>query len=119
MTSSTEFDRRNFLSLAGRVSAGHPLLRHRRVTLERDSGGDQERRAHLSHSRRPWMKTAGLLFRIPFSVTRGIISEQRRVSPSPRIVTEALVRYLRGRCYCLHNMAVARAAVRDHPDQSG
>jgi selenocysteine lyase/cysteine desulfurase len=90
----TDFNRRQFLSAAGKSMGLMALASSSVASLFKDVEAATKRIAHL-----PVDKVAGdedFWFEIQqaFSVTRGIINlNNGGVSPSPRIVTEALVRY--------------------------
>jgi selenocysteine lyase/cysteine desulfurase len=90
----TDFNRRQFLSAAGKSMGLMALASSSVASLFKDVEAATKRIAHL-----PADKVAGdedFWFEIQqaFSVTRGIINlNNGGVSPSPRIVTEALVRY--------------------------
>jgi selenocysteine lyase/cysteine desulfurase len=90
----TDFNRRQFLSAVGKGVGLMALASSSVASLFKDVEAATKRIAHL-----PADKVAGdedFWFEIQqaFSVTRGIINlNNGGVSPSPRIVTEALVRY--------------------------
>ncbi len=93
-TKPNDFDRRQFLAAAGKGMGLMAFASSYVATLFNDIQAATKRIAHL-----PADKVAGdedFWFEIQqaFSVTRGIINLNNGcVSPSPRIVTEALVRY--------------------------
>ncbi len=90
----TDFNRRQFLSAAGKSVGLMALASSSVAALFKDVEAATKRIVHL-----PADKVAGdedFWFEIQqaFSVTRGIVNlNNGGVSPSPRIVTEALVRY--------------------------
>ena len=92
---TTHFPRRNFLSLAGKslglaaLSSSHIALLLREVTAATRSV------AHLTAEQAATDEDYWSTIQNAFTVTRGIINlNNGGVSPSPRIVTEALVRYI-------------------------
>jgi isopenicillin-N epimerase len=93
--SSEHQDRRDFLSLAGK-SLGLAVLSSSTVaTLLREVHGATKSIAHLSPEEAAADEDFWFTIQNAFSVTRGIINlNNGGVSPSPRIVTEALVRYI-------------------------
>ena len=87
--------RRNFLSLAGK-SVGLAALSSTTVaSLLRTVQAATNSVAHLTPQRAAMDEDYWSIIQNAFSVTRGIINlNNGGVSPSPRIVTEALVRYI-------------------------
>ncbi len=87
--------RRRFLSLAGK-SAGLAALSSSTVaSLLREVQAATKNVAHLSPQQVAMNEDYWSVIQNSFSVTRGIINlNNGGVSPSPRIVTEALVRYI-------------------------
>lgn len=92
---ATELHRRNFLSLAGK-SVGLAALSSVTVgSLLRDLQAATKTVSHLSPQQAAMDEDYWSTIQNSFSVTRGIINlNNGGVSPSPRIVTEALVRYI-------------------------
>ena len=95
MTSSTAFDRRNFLSLAGRGLGLAALSSATVASLVKEIQAATKSVAHLTPQQAAIDEDYWSVIQNAFSVTRGIINlNNGGVSPSPRIVTEALVRYI-------------------------
>lgn len=94
MTSSS-FNRRNFVSLAGK-GLGLATLSSLTVTsLLKEVLAASKHVAHLTPEQAAMDEDYWAAIQNAFSVTRGIINlNNGGVSPSPRIVTEALVRYI-------------------------
>src|SRR5438128_2876652 len=92
---STQFHRRNFLSLAGK-SLGLAALSSSTIgSLLKEIQAASKSVAHLSPQQAAMDEDYWSTIQNAFSVTRGIINlNNGGVSPSPRIVTEALVRYI-------------------------
>jgi selenocysteine lyase/cysteine desulfurase len=86
--------RRDFLSLTGKKPGLAALSAAVASLLEMSK--QRPRTSPISRRKeRPWTRTIGRTSKNSFSVTRGIINlNNGGVSPSPRIVTEALVRYI-------------------------
>jgi hypothetical protein len=87
--------RRDFLSLAGK-SLGLAVLSSATVaSLLRSVEAASKNVAHLTPEEAAMDEDYWATIQDSFSVTRGIINlNNGGVSPSPRIVTEALVRYI-------------------------
>jgi isopenicillin-N epimerase len=95
MTSSTAFDRRNFLSLAGKGLGLAALSSATVASLLKEIHGATKSISHLTPEQAATDEDYWAVIQNSFSVTRGIINlNNGGVSPSPRIVTEALVRYI-------------------------
>jgi selenocysteine lyase/cysteine desulfurase len=95
MTSATDFQRRNFLALAGKGLGLAALSSTTIASLLREVRAAGKRVAHLTPAQAAQDEDYWSVIQNSFSVTRGIINlNNGGVSPSPRIVTEALVRYL-------------------------
>jgi selenocysteine lyase/cysteine desulfurase len=95
MTSATDFQRRNFLALAGKGLGLAALSSATIASLLREVRAAGKRVAHLTPAQAAQDEDYWSVIQNSFSVTRGIINlNNGGVSPSPRIVTEALVRYL-------------------------
>ena len=93
MTSST--DRRNFLSLAGKGLGLAALSSATVASLLKEVQAATKSVAHLTPQQAAMDEDYWSIIQNAFSVTRGIINlNNGGVSPSPRIVTEALVRYI-------------------------
>jgi isopenicillin-N epimerase len=89
------FDRRKFLSSVGRGVGLAALSSSTVAALLRDVVAATARVAHLSAEEAARDEDFWFEIQQSFSVTRGIINlNNGGVSPSPRIVTEALVRYI-------------------------
>jgi len=92
---SSQFPRRNFLSLAGKglglAALTTPTIASLLRTVEAATAGV----AHLTPQQAAMNEDFWAIIQNSFSVTRGIINlNNGGVSPSPRIVTDALVRYI-------------------------
>ena len=95
MTNSTEFDRRNFLSLAGKGLGLAALSSATVASLLKEIEAATKSVSHLTPQQAAMDEDYWSVIQNAFSVTRGIINlNNGGVSPSPRIVTEALVRYI-------------------------
>jgi selenocysteine lyase/cysteine desulfurase len=95
MNSSSEFDRRNFLSLAGKSLGLAALSSVTVASLLREIQAATKSVAHLTPQQAAMDEDYWSVIQNAFTVTRGIINlNNGGVSPSPRIVTEALVRYI-------------------------
>jgi selenocysteine lyase/cysteine desulfurase len=89
------FDRRNFLSLTGKGLGLVALSSATVGTLLTEIHAATKHIAHLSPEEVAMDEDFWFTIQNSFSVTRGIINlNNGGVSPSPRIVTEALVRYI-------------------------
>ncbi|HLL75868.1 MAG TPA: aminotransferase class V-fold PLP-dependent enzyme [Pyrinomonadaceae bacterium] len=89
------FDRRNFLSSVGRGVGLAALSSSTVAALLRDVTAATARVVHLSAEEAARDEDFWFEIQQAFSVTRGIVNlNNGGVSPSPRIVTEALVRYI-------------------------
>ena len=95
MTWPTSFKRRSFLSLAGK-SLGLAALSSATVgSLLKEVVAASNSIAHLTPEQAAMDEDYWSIIQNSFSVTRGIINlNNGGVSPSPRLVTEALVRYI-------------------------
>jgi selenocysteine lyase/cysteine desulfurase len=93
--SSFESERRNFLSLAGK-GLGLALLSSSTIgALLKEVEAAGRTVAHLTPAQAAMDEDYWSIIQNSFTVTRGIINlNNGGVSPSPRIVTEALVRYI-------------------------
>ena len=90
-----EFDRRNFLSLAGKGLGLAALSSATIASLLKEVQAASKSIAHLTPAQAAMDEDFWFTVQNAFSVTRGIINlNNGGVSPSPRIVTEALVRYI-------------------------
>ena len=90
-----DFDRRNFLSLAGKGLGLAALSSGTVASLLREVEAATKSIAHLTPAQAAMDEDFWFTIQNAFSVTRGIINlNNGGVSPSPRIVTEALVRYI-------------------------
>lgn len=92
--SSTDTQRRKFLSLAGKglglAALSHPTIN----ALAKEVENATLRVAHVSPEQVAMDEDYWSVIQNAFTVTRGIVNlNNGGVSPSPRIVTEALVRY--------------------------
>ena len=92
---TSQFPRRNFLSLAGKglglAALTTPTIASLLRTVEAATAGV----AHLTPQQAATNEDFWFTIQNSFSVTRGIINlNNGGVSPSPRIVTDALVRYI-------------------------
>ena len=95
MKSSFEVDRRNFLSLAGKGIGLAALSSATVASLLKEVVAASSSIAHLAPEQAAMDEDYWAVIQNSFSVTRGIINlNNGGVSPSPRIVTEALVRYI-------------------------
>jgi isopenicillin-N epimerase len=95
MTSAPNYPRRNFLSLAGKGLGLAALSSTTVASLLQEIHAATRSVAHLSHEQAALDEDFWFTIQNAFTVTRGIINlNNGGVSPSPRIVTEALVRYL-------------------------
>jgi isopenicillin-N epimerase len=95
MNSSTAFDRRNFLSLAGKGLGLAALSSPTIAALLAEVQAATKTVAHLTPQQAAMDEDYWAIIQNSFTVTRGIINlNNGGVSPSPRIVTEALVRYI-------------------------
>jgi selenocysteine lyase/cysteine desulfurase len=95
MGTSTEFHRRNFLSFAGKGLGLAALSSVTLASLLREIQAATKSIAHLTPEQAAMDEDYWAVIQNSFSVTRGIINlNNGGVSPSPRIVTEALVRYI-------------------------
>jgi len=93
--SGNHFDRRNFLSLTGKGLGLAALSSATVATLLQEVQAATKHIAHLSPQEVAADEDFWFTIQNAFSVTRGIINlNNGGVSPSPRIVTEALVRYI-------------------------
>jgi isopenicillin-N epimerase len=91
----SELDRRNFLTLAGKGLGLATLSSATVASLLKEIDGATKRVAHLMPQQVAMDEDYWAVIQNSFSVTRGIINlNNGGVSPSPRIVTEALVRYI-------------------------
>ena len=87
--------RRNFLSLAGKSVGLAALSSSTVASLLKEVRAATKSVAHLSPQQTAMNEDYWSVIQNSFSVTRGIINlNNGGVSPSPRIVTEALVRYI-------------------------
>src|SRR5881227_2497732 len=92
---STQFHRRNFLSLAGKSLGLAALSSTTIASMLKEIQGATKSIAHLTPQQAAMDEDYWSTIQNAFSVTRGIINlNNGGVSPSPRIVTEALVRYI-------------------------
>src|SRR5437879_9916521 len=92
---STQFDRRNFLSLAGKSLGLAALSSSTIASLLKEIHAATKTIAHLTPEQASIDEDYWSTIQNAFTVTRGIINlNNGGVSPSPRIVTEALVRYI-------------------------
>src|SRR6267142_1778081 len=95
MNSPNAFDRRNFLSLAGKGLGLAALSSSTVAALLKEVEAASKSVAHLTPQQAALDEDYWSVIQNAFSVTRGIINlNNGGVSPSPRIVTEALVRYI-------------------------
>jgi len=89
------FDRRNFLSLAGKGLGLAALSSATVASLLRDVQAARRSIAHLTPEQAAMDEDYWAVIQNSFTVTRGIVNlNNGGVSPSPRMVTEALVRYI-------------------------
>jgi isopenicillin-N epimerase len=90
-----DFDRRRFLSFAGKGVGLAALCTSSIAALLSDVHAAAKRIDHLSLEEAAREEDFWFEIQQAFSITRGIINlNNGGVSPSPRIVTEALVRYI-------------------------
>ena len=95
MTNLIIANRRNFLSLAGKGLGLAALSSATVASLLKDVFAASNSIAHLTPAQAALDEDYWAVIQNSFSVTRGIINlNNGGVSPSPRIVTEALVRYI-------------------------
>ena len=95
MTSSTPFNRRSFVSLAGKGLGLAALSSATVASLLKEIQAASKTIAHLTPAQAAMDEDFWFTIQNAFSVTRGIVNlNNGGVSPSPRIVTEALVRYI-------------------------
>jgi selenocysteine lyase/cysteine desulfurase len=95
MKSKSEVDRRNFLSLAGKGLGLAALSSATVASLFKEIQGATRSVAHLTAEQAAMDEDYWFVIQNSFTVTRGIINlNNGGVCPSPRIVTEALVRYI-------------------------
>ncbi|MEP6818773.1 MAG: aminotransferase class V-fold PLP-dependent enzyme [bacterium] len=95
MTSLSAFPRRNFLSLAGKGLGLAALSSATVASLLKEIQAASKSIAHLTPEQAAMDEDFWFTIQNAFSVTRGIINlNNGGVSPSPRLVTEALVRYI-------------------------
>ncbi|HEX9629109.1 MAG TPA: hypothetical protein VF961_03745, partial [Pyrinomonadaceae bacterium] len=88
-------NRRNFLSLAGKGPGLAALSSATVASLLKEVVAASKSIAHFTPEQAALDEDYWAVIQNSFSVTRGIInSNNGGVSPSPRIVTEALVRYI-------------------------
>ncbi|MEK7855583.1 MAG: aminotransferase class V-fold PLP-dependent enzyme, partial [Acidobacteriota bacterium] len=91
---SADIDRRSFLSSIGKGAGLMALSSATVASLLRDVVGAGKAVEHLSPFDAAYSEDYWTAIQQAFSVTRGIINlNNGGVSPSPRIVTEAFVRY--------------------------
>lgn len=91
----SDHTRRNFLSLAGKGLGLAALSSATVASLLREIQAATKSVAHLTPQQAAMDEDYWSIIQNAFSVTRGIINlNNGGVSPSPRIVTEALVRYI-------------------------
>src|SRR5881227_342118 len=91
---STQFHRRNFLSLAGKSLGLAALSSSTIASLLKETEAAGKRISHLSPVEAAADEDYWSTIQQAFSVTRGIVNlNNGGVSPSPRMVTEAFVRY--------------------------
>jgi isopenicillin-N epimerase len=91
----TELDRRNFLSLTGKGLGLAALASSSVGALLKNIQAATKTVAHLTPEQAAMDEDFWFEIQRAFSVTRGIINlNNGGVSPSPRLVTEALVRYI-------------------------
>ena len=88
-------DRRDFLSLAGRGLGLAALTSSTIASLLREIEAAAKTVAHLTPEQAAMDEDYWATIQNAFTVTRGIVNlNNGGVSPSPRMVTEALVRYI-------------------------
>src|SRR5438874_10791569 len=89
------YPRRNFLSLAGKGLGLATLAYANVASLLKEVQAATKSVAHLTPEQVAMDEDYWAVIENSFSVTRGIINlNNGGVSPSPRLVTEALVRYI-------------------------
>src|SRR6266446_10701313 len=92
---SSQFDRRNFLSLAGKSLGLAALSSSTIASLLKEIHAATKTIAHLTPEQAAMDEDYWSTIQNAFTVTRGITNlNNGGVSPSPRIVTDALVRYI-------------------------
>src|SRR2546429_3504083 len=92
---STNFPRRNFLALAGKSLGLAAVSSSTIAGLLKEIQAATKSVAHLTPQQAAMDEDYWSTIQNAFTVTRGIINlNNGGVSPSPRIVTEALVRYI-------------------------
>jgi len=92
---SLEYPRRNFLSLAGKSLGLAALSSATVASLLKEIRAANSSVAHLAPEQAAMDEDHWSVIQNSFTVTRGIINlNNGGVCPSPRIVTEALVRYI-------------------------
>jgi selenocysteine lyase/cysteine desulfurase len=95
MTNIPTYPRRNFLSLAGKGLGLAALSSATVASLLKEVQAATKSVAHLTPAQAAMDEDYWSVIQNAFTVTRGIINlNNGGVSPSPRIVTEALVRYI-------------------------
>ena len=95
MTSSSALNRRSFVSLAGKSLGLAALSSTTVASLLKEVVAASNSIAHLTPEQAAMDEDYWSVIQNSFSVTRGIVNlNNGGVSPSPRIVTEALVRYI-------------------------
>jgi selenocysteine lyase/cysteine desulfurase len=100
MTNKTDcsrdgFNRRNFLALAGKGVGLAALTSSTIASLLKEVEAATRNIAHLTPQQAAMDEDYWAVIQNSFTVTRGIVNlNNGGVSPSPRIVTEALVRYI-------------------------
>jgi isopenicillin-N epimerase len=95
MNYPSTFKRRSFISLAGKSLGLAALSSATVASLLKEVVAASKSIAHLSPEQAAMDEDYWAVIQNSFSVTRGIINlNNGGVSPSPRIVTEALVRYI-------------------------
>ncbi len=105
---NSETSRRNFLALAGKSVGLAALTQPAIGALLKEVEAASRTVAHFSPEQAAMDEDYWSVIQNSFTVTRGIINlNNGGVSPSPRIVTEALVRYIwqQGRCNRLYDVA--------------
>src|SRR6266850_3633065 len=94
-SAQSDHNRRNFLSLAGKGLGLAALSSVTVSALLKEIQAATKSIAHLTPHQAAMDEDYWSVIQNAFSVTRGIINlNNGGVSPSPRIVTEALVRYI-------------------------
>src|SRR5882762_4429532 len=95
MRNTQDYHRRNFLSLAGKSLGLAALSSATVASLLKEVVAASKSIAHLTPAQAALDEDYWAVIQNSFSVTRGIINlNNGGGSPSPRIVTEALVRYI-------------------------